>query len=178
MTHLVRRMAPGEWRRLREIRLEALLDTPTAFSSSYAEVAARADACWQEAATVSATSPDSATFVACDENDDWLGTASVEPLLDVPDHAHIHAVYVRPALRGPTRLADRLMTAAIRFAQEHIDVARLTLGVHESNRRALAFYHRIGFQLTGKVIPYRPNPAEKCYILGYPEFKRPASGSA
>ena len=101
-----------------------------------------------------------------------MGSACVEPLADVPDHAHIHAVYVRAGHRGPTGLGARLMEAAIRFAEQHIDVSRLTLGVHESNTRALAFYRRVGFRMTDKVIPYRPNPVEKCFIMEYGDFRR------
>ena len=173
--HLIRRMAPHEWRELRAIRLEAVRDTPTAFSFSYAASAAHTDVFWQERAAVEATSDDGATFVACDRNDDWVGSASVEPLADVPDHAHLHAVYVRAEHRGPTGPGARLVEAAIRFAEQHIDVSRLTLGVHESNTRALAFYRRMGFRMTDKVIPYRPNPVEKCYIMEYPGFSGPRS---
>jgi ribosomal protein S18 acetylase RimI-like enzyme len=171
MTYLIRRITPGEWRQLRAIRLEAVHDTPTAFSSSYAELAARTDLFWQERAAAEATSDQGATFVACDRNDDWVGTASAEPLAEVPGHAHIHAVYVRAGHRGPTGLGARLVEAAIRFAEQHIDVSRLTLGVHESNTRAMAFYRRIGFRMTGKVIPYRPNPVQRCYIMEYGDFK-------
>jgi ribosomal protein S18 acetylase RimI-like enzyme len=171
MTYLVRRMTPGEWRELRAIRLEAVRDTPTAFSSSSAELAAHTDVFWQERAAAEATSGDRATFVACDRDDDWVGSVSAGPLPEVPDHAHIHAVYVRAAHRGPTGLGARLVEAAIRFAEQHIDVSRLTLGVHESNTRALAFYRRIGFRMTDKVIPYRPNPAERCFIMEYSDFE-------
>jgi ribosomal protein S18 acetylase RimI-like enzyme len=174
--YLIRRMGSGEWRELRAIRLEAVRDTPTAFSSSYAELASHPDVFWQERAAAGATSGSGATFIASDRNDDWVGSASAEPLAEVPDHAHIHAVYVRAGHRGPTGLGGRLMEAAIRFAEQHIDVSRLTLGVHENNTRALAFYRRIGFRLTDKVIPYRPNPGQRCYIMEYGDFKRPGRG--
>ncbi|MEU4243318.1 N-acetyltransferase [Actinoplanes sp. NPDC026619] len=173
MTYLIRRMTAGEWRQLRAIRLEAVQDTPTAFSISYAELAARPDVFWQERA---AASGDGATFIACDQNSDWVGSVSVEPLVEVPDHAHIHAVYVRAGHRGPAGLGARLVEAAVHFAEQHIDVARLTLGVHESNARALAFYRRVGFRLTDQVIPYRPNPVERCYIMEYPSFGRRVGG--
>ncbi|BCY08562.1 hypothetical protein L3i22_036500 [Actinoplanes sp. L3-i22] len=97
--------------------------------------------------------------------------------MEVFDHAHVHAVYVSPAHRGSGGPAVHLMEAAIRFAKENIDVSRLTLGVHEDNGRALAFYRRIGFEMTSKVIPYRPNPSERCLIMEYvgrsPTWSRP-----
>ncbi|MCY1143706.1 GNAT family N-acetyltransferase [Actinoplanes sp. Pm04-4] len=177
MTYVIRRMTPGEWRKLRAIRLEAVRDTPTAFSCSYTDLASRTEIFWQEQAAVEATSDQGATFVACGENDDWVGSASVEPLAEVPDHAHIHAVYLRAEHRGPTGLGAHLVEAAIRFAEQHIDVSRLTLGVHESNVRALNFYHRIGFQMTNKVIPYRPNSIALCRIMEYTNFRRRKSSS-
>jgi ribosomal protein S18 acetylase RimI-like enzyme len=172
MSYLVRRVDAGESRRLRAIRLEAVRDTPTAFSSSYAELASHTDVFWQERAAAEATSDNRATFIACAPDHDWVGSVSTGPLVEVPDHAHIHAVYVRAGHRGPTGLGARLVDTAIRFAQQHIDVSRLTLGVHENNTRALAFYRRIGFRMTGKVIPYQPNSLEKCYIMEYPDFHR------
>ena len=171
MTYLIRRMTAGEWRELRAIRLEAVRDTPTAFSTSYAELAAHPDAYWQEQAAAEATSEQDATFICSDRDDGWVGSVSAGPLIEVPDHAHIHAVYVRAGHRGPAGLGARLVAAAISFAEQHIDVSRLTLGVHESNTRALAFYRRIGFRMTGKVIPYRPDPAQKCYIMEYHDFR-------
>jgi ribosomal protein S18 acetylase RimI-like enzyme len=171
-TYVVRRIRSEEWRELRAIRLEAVRDTPTAFSSSYAELAARDDASWQARAIAEATSDEGATFIACDGSNDWVGSASVEPLVEVPDHAHLHAVYVRAGHRGPTGLGARLVEAAVRFAEQHIDVSHLTLGVHQSNARALAFYLRIGFRMTEKVIPYRPNPVERCYILEHRDFRK------
>jgi RimJ/RimL family protein N-acetyltransferase len=170
-TYLIRRMAADEWRRLRAIRLEAVRDTPTAFSSSHAELAARADACWQEEAAADLD----ATFVACDRNGDWVGSVSVGPLTDLPDHAHLHGVYVRVGHRGPAGPGAGLVGAAIRWGQQHLDVSRLTLGVHENNARALGFYRRNGFTRTGKVIPYRPNPVERCLILEFRDFR--SSGS-
>jgi ribosomal protein S18 acetylase RimI-like enzyme len=175
LAYLVRRIAPGEWRELRAIRLEAVRDTPTAFSTSYAELASCPDVFWREQAAAEATSDTGAIFVACGQDDEWVGSVSVGPLIEVPDHAHLYALYVRDGHRGPTGLGARLVEAAIRFAEQHIDVSRLTLGVHENNGRALAFYRRIGFRMTGKVIPYRPNPVDRCYIMEYSDFKQAAA---
>ncbi|AGL18031.1 GNAT family N-acetyltransferase [Actinoplanes sp. N902-109] len=169
-SYRIRRITSGEWRELRAIKLEAVRDTPTAFSSSYADLAAGPDAVWQVRASTEATSGTSATFVAPVQDGDWVGSVGIEPLAEVPDHAHLHSLYVRAAHRGPAGPAAHLVTAAIVFAEHHIDAAHLTLGVHEANTRALRFYRRVGFRMTGKVIPYRPNPAEKCLILEYAAF--------
>lgn len=171
MIYRVRRIAAGEWRELRAIRLESLRDSPIAFGTSLAEAAAFSDTVWQQQAVREADSASSATFVATDEAGSWVGMAAAAPLEEVPDHAHVHAVYVNPAHRGPTGPAAALMDAAIRFAREHTDAAWLTLGVHEDNDRARAFYRKLGFADTGKVIPYVLNPSQKVPIMGYQDFR-------
>ncbi|MEV1146837.1 GNAT family N-acetyltransferase [Micromonospora sp. NPDC049799] len=173
MIYDIRRMAAGEWRQLRAIRLEALQDSPTAFSTPLAEATAFSDAVWQEEAAREAHSASSATLVAIGEAGDWVGTAAVAPLADVPDHAHVHAVYVTPAHRGASGPAAALMAAAIRFASDHTDAPWLTLGVHEDNPRARAFYRKLGFAETGKAIPYVLNPSQTVHILGYQDFRGP-----
>ncbi|MFI9360693.1 GNAT family N-acetyltransferase [Kitasatospora sp. NPDC053057] len=177
MHYLIRRVTGTEHRELRAIRLEALRDSPMAFGSSYDDTAALPDDVWQQRAAVEASAVDSATFIAADDAGNWLGIAGVGPLPDVPDHVHIHSVYVRPEHRGPTGPAADLMRAGVRYAQVHTDVRWLTLGVHEGNERALAFYRRLGFEPTGKVVPYALDPSEKVLILGYPDFRSHARTS-
>ncbi|MCG6499536.1 N-acetyltransferase [Kitasatospora sp. A2-31] len=171
MTYRIGRTAAGDWRELRAIRLEALRDSPKAFGESFAEAAARDDAHWQAKAAAGATSGDSALFVARDRSGAWVGVAGVAPIPAVPDHAHVHGVYVSPAHRGPHGPAVALMDAAIDFARKHTGAARLTLGVHEDNPRARAFYRRLGFTDTGTVVPYVLDPSETLHILGYPGFR-------
>ncbi|MEU5941922.1 GNAT family N-acetyltransferase [Micromonospora sp. NPDC047548] len=171
MIYRVRRIASGEWRALRAIRLEALRDSPIAFSSSLAEAAAFSNTVWQQQAAREADSASSATFVAMDEAGDWVGMAAAAPLAEVPDHAHVYAVYVSPAHRGPAGPAAALMATAIRFARDHTDAAWLTLGVHEDNLHARAFYRKLGFAETGKVVPYVLNPSRKVHVMGYQHFR-------
>jgi RimJ/RimL family protein N-acetyltransferase len=173
MTYVVRRTEPGEWRQLRALRLEALQDSPTAFGTTYADTAALADQVWRQQAAHNATSPTSATFVATTEDGRWVGMASAGPLDEVPGTACIHGVYVAPAHRGqPAGLATQLMDVGIRWARDNTDASWLTLGVHEDNRRAQAFYRRIGFTDTGKVVPYPLDPSKKLYIMGYEDFRQ------
>lgn len=171
MPYSIRRITGTEHRELRAIRLEALRDSPAAFGSTYEDTAALPEDVWRRQAAVGASAEESATFIAADEAGTWVGIAGVEPVPDVPDTVCIHSVYVSPQHRGPAGPAAELMTASIRHAQVHTDVGWLTLGVHEHNERALAFYRRFGFVSTGKVVPYVLNPSERLLILGYPDFR-------
>lgn len=173
MTYVVRRIESGEWRQLRALRLDALQDSPTAFGTTYADAAALADDVWRQQAVENATSPTSATFIAATEDGRWVGLAGVTPLVQVPDTACVHGVYVGPAHRGrPARLAAQLVEVGIRWARDNTDASWLTLGVHQDNRRAQAFYRRMGFTDTGKVVPYVLDPSKKLYILGYENFRQ------
>ncbi|MFJ8581106.1 GNAT family N-acetyltransferase [Micromonospora sp. NPDC093277] len=173
MSYVIRRTDSREWRQLRALRLEALRDSPTAFGTTYADAAALTDEVWRQQTASNSTSPTSATFVAATEDGRWVGMASSAPMDRIPGHANIHGVYVASAHRGqPAGPATRLMEAAIRWARDNTDAAWLTLGVHEDNRRAQAFYRRIGFVETGKVVPYVLDPSKKLYIMGYEGFRQ------
>lgn len=171
MKYDVRRIEAGEWRELRAIRLEALADSPNAFGTSLGAAAALPDTAWQERAARAATAPDDALFVALDETGTWTGTAAAAPIPDIPGTAHVHAVYVTPPHRGADGPARALMDTAVDFARAHTDCMWLTLGVHEDNDRARAFYRRLGFTDTGKRVPYPLDPAKVLHILGCPDFR-------
>ncbi|GAB4051638.1 GNAT family N-acetyltransferase [Catellatospora paridis] len=172
MTYVVRRTEPGEWQQLRALRLEALQDSPSAFGTTYADAAALADEVWRQQAEQSATSSTSAMFIAAAQDGRWVGMAGAAPLDDVPGTACIHGVYVAPAHRGRSAgLATRLMDVAIRWTRDNTDASWLTLGVHEDNVRAQAFYRRIGFTETGKIVPFRLDPSKNLHIMGYQDFR-------
>lgn len=116
-------------------------------------------------------------FIAATEDGRWVGMAGSAPLDIVPGHTHIFGVYMAPAHRGrPAGLAARLMDAGIRWARDNTDASWLTLGVHEDNKRAQAFYRRTGFTETGKIVPYALDPSKKLYIISHETFARPLPG--
>jgi ribosomal protein S18 acetylase RimI-like enzyme len=159
MDHEVHRIRADEWRQYRELRLEALRDTPLAFVEQYEESLTRPDEFWRDRIERSATGKAASTFVAVHAGR-FVGKATclVEP--DVIDHvsAHIVGVYVTPQFRGHG-VAEALFAAAIRWARHEVHADRVRLYVMETNERAAAFYRRIGFVATGASMPYPPNPA-------------------
>ncbi|MFG2339835.1 GNAT family N-acetyltransferase [Streptomyces yangpuensis] len=171
MKYVIRRITAEEWRELRAIRLESLLNSPDAFGVRHADAVALSDRTWRKQAERAAAAADDALFVAIDETGSWAGTAGVAPLDGIPDTAHVHSVYVAPAHRGPDGPARALMEAAVDFAREHTDYTWLTLGVREDNHRAMAFYRRIGFHDLGKTIPYPLDSTKFVRILGCPDFR-------
>ncbi|MFI1098567.1 GNAT family N-acetyltransferase [Streptomyces sp. NPDC020917] len=151
MRYEIRPVAPAEWRRSRELRLESLQDpvAPVAFARTYAEESAMTDEEWSRRAS----GVGAQQFVAVrpadgggnDATGDWVGMAVV--VVERPDYLSINAVYVRPELRG-AGVAAKLFETAVAWTWERAD--RLHLWVHEKNPRAQAFYRRLGFVPTGE----------------------------
>jgi ribosomal protein S18 acetylase RimI-like enzyme len=143
-------MAAADWARLRDLRLEMLADTPTAYVESLAEARQLTDADWQKRAK------NRTGVVAVDRTTGrYVGTMSS---YTDPDSARtwLVAVYVAPDHRGTT-VADRLLDAV------EADVAaaghtHLWLDVHESNTRAQRFYRRRGYTFSGHTTPYPLDP--------------------
>jgi ribosomal protein S18 acetylase RimI-like enzyme len=176
MAYQVRRTTADEWRRLREIRLEALKDTPIGFGERYDTAIARPDSYWRERAERDASSHSTAKFVAVNEADGALvGTIGVFPASRqrtgessrpdgrVDEHEYVlYAVYVSPAHRGAfLGVATLLFDHAVAWARDTAGAQSITLSVHERNHRAHAFYRRYGFVETGVTMPYALDPSAK-----------------
>lgn len=155
----VRRIRASEWRQYRELRLEALQDSPLAFVEQYQESLAQPDQFWQGRVERTAVGPTSSMFVAVCAGR-FVAKAACFVESDVTEYvsAHIVGVYVTPQLRGEG-VADALMAAVIGWAQEEAHADRIRLFVMQTNDRASAFYRRIGFVPTGATMAYPPNPA-------------------
>src|SRR5262249_59456251 len=78
----VRRIRPDEALRLRQLRLQALGDSPWAFGSTLAREQAFDDRVWDERAAGGASGTDRATFVA-ERDGRWIGLAT--GLADAPE---------------------------------------------------------------------------------------------
>lgn len=156
----VRRIAAGDWADLRELRLEALKDSPLAFVERYDESLAQPDRFWQDRVARGAAGGESATFVAVGGGR-FVGKATglreVEP--DGPA-TQVVGVYVTPDWRGRRPgVAAALLARVIRWAREEAGTDPVRLYVMETNAAAFAFYRRVGFVPTGRTMAYPPDPA-------------------
>jgi GNAT superfamily N-acetyltransferase len=139
-TFAVRRAAIGDEPILRELRLQALSDSPDAFGSTYERELARTPLDWQRWLSPGATfvldQPGGPAGIVAGQHD-ALEAAVV----------HLMAMWVHPRARG-TGGADALVAAVIAWAAaERASVIRLA--VIKSNAPARHCYERNGFTLTG-----------------------------
>lgn len=170
MAYTVRRTTADEWQDFRELRLEALLDSPTNFGQTHAQALAVPDEEWQEAARTNATSAETAFYVAVDDATGRLvGMWSAAPHFDRPGSWIVLGVYVRPEARG-TDIARRLNEAVIDFART-TDAKELVLLVRDDNERGRRFYEREGFVLTGGSQQHNLDPSHDLLEMRYESFR-------
>ena len=139
----------------KDVRLRALLDTPTAFSSTYAEESKLTDNDWLKRAA-QWSSEKSVGYLAMDA---YASCGIASGLLDQADamRAHLLSMWVAPTHRRQG-VGRALVEAVVSWACSQ-NVRTLLLLVTSNNDSAIEFYQRLGFSLTGKTEPYRNDPA-------------------
>ena len=142
MAFTIRRTTADDWEAVRALRLEALADTPIAFTERVADAEAVDEQGWRERAA-RGDLPHSVSLAAIDDDGTWLGTMRGQVVDGGP---MLFGVYVSPLARG-TGVADALLAGIEDWARTEGDA--LTLHVNEENPRARAFYTRAGYVPTG-----------------------------
>lgn len=157
----IRRITPADAGVLREIRLRALSDTPTAFSSTYARELAFASSEWQTRAQRWASAPDAASFLAFDGNSCCGIVGSFVDAEDESGVVTIVSMWVAPEARRKG-LGIRLLETVEGWARQQ-GFTHLFLDVVENNAQAIALYEKFGFVRTGQTSPY-PNDPKLCQV--------------
>lgn len=141
MEFRVRRAVIGDESVLRALRLQALSDSPGAFSSTYERELARTTEDWRRWLAPNAT------FLL--EADSEV-RGMVCGVSDAQDSSVVHlmAMWVHPDVRG-TGAVDLLVSSVKAWAGE-VGAKQVRLNVVESNSRARRCYERAGFRATGR----------------------------
>lgn len=158
MDYEVRRVTPADWLAFRELRLEALQDSPLAFTEQYAEARMLSDAQWRQRVTSAASGGEGCLLVA--ERDGRLVATVggfVEQEITEQISVMVVGVYASPGHRG-SGVAEPLLTGVVDWATTEAGAERIRLFVLAENERAQAFYRRCGFVATGGTMRYPPDP--------------------
>jgi GNAT superfamily N-acetyltransferase len=147
---------PDDWEEWRRIRLASLLDTPSAYGSTYEREVARAEEDWREWLA------GPAVLVREDGSPVAMG-AAFQP---EPETLHIIAMYVVPAHRG-RGFSRQVLDALVGHGRER--ALRVQLSVNTDNEVARLAYLRYGFVPTGETRPLRPGAQDVCAELFLPE---------
>jgi len=153
----IRRLRADEWPELRRLRLQALVEAPTAFGSTLAEEQSYSDEVWRDRALGASAGCDRATFVA-EINSVWIGsvtglanqftTANGIPLLV--------AMFVVASERKQG-VGVNLVTTVVSWARG-CGAGQLALWIASENPAATALYERCEFHYTGAIKPHAHAP--------------------
>ena len=161
MSVSVRRIRPDEGQAFRDIRLQAIQDSPQAFGSSLQETLARPDTYREERARSGAVGQENVVFVA-EDIDRWVGVVAGFVLnATAVRSVDLVSMWVHPAYRGQgigRRLVDQVVAWARERGAEHV-----ALWVTQDNNAATLLYQRCGFRETGNTqqLPSHPEQPEQ-----------------
>ncbi|MBH1964266.1 MAG: GNAT family N-acetyltransferase [Comamonadaceae bacterium] len=142
----IRPAEPNEWRIYRDVRLQALLDSPNAFGSTYEEEVGRTDAMWAARMAAAASSGQDHVLLARDR-ESVCGLVWCKLSAEQPTVANLFQMWVDPASRG--KGAGRaLLEEAIAWAKR-VGAHRVNLGVTAAETPAMRLYLACGFRPEG-----------------------------
>lgn len=148
-------LTPRDAAILKDLRLRALRESPSAFSSSFDEEARWSDGKWMEKAG-QWCGGDSVTFVARDGS---RTCGLVGAFVDPEDRAAAHLVSLWVAPEYRRRGIGALLVDAVLDWSRFRAVRELRLLVTSNNATAIAFYRKIDFRFAGKSTPHANDPA-------------------
>lgn len=125
-----------DWMLLKQIRLAALLDTPTAFGVSYQTAAQYNDEQWKERASSTGTE----FWLAFDAD---TPVAMIGAAVSSANRYNLIGMWVEPAARGSGAAARLVEPVKARAVGKGFD--RVFLDVSPENARASNFYLKQGF---------------------------------
>ena len=149
----VRSVQSKEWASLRDIRLRALADAPSAFGSSLAREQDRTEADWRRWLE----NRDGTMFACVDDDEAWVGIAGTYVEDEDPDLVWVVSMWVAPEARrrGAGRLLLDTCVDWARSRRAHEARLWVTMG----NVAAQALYEAAGFRPTGGSQPLPSDPS-------------------
>ncbi|POA17884.1 GNAT family N-acetyltransferase [Pseudomonas sp. FW300-N1A1] len=145
----IRSTEAKDWMLLKQVRLAALLDTPTAFGVSYQAAASYSDEQWKERASSAGT-------------EFWLAIKEDKPVgmigagVNGANRYNLIGMWVEPAARGSgvaTQLVETVKSRAMGKGHD-----RVFLDVSPDNARASSFYLKQGFSFIDEWEPLESHP--------------------
>ncbi|WP_268799679.1 GNAT family N-acetyltransferase [Pseudomonas huanghezhanensis] len=146
---LIRQTETTDWIRLKQVRLAALLDTPTAFGVSYQTAAKYDDEQWKERASSTGTE-----FWLAFDGDKSVGMVGAG--VSIANRYTLIGMWVEPAARGSGVAVQLVDAVKARAMGKGFD--RVFLDVSPDNARASNFYLKQGFDFLDEWEPLESHP--------------------
>lgn len=148
-------LAEDDWRRLRDLRLQALNTDPAAFLASHETEAAFAEQRWRQEFTRGEWHVMHAAGQHRGLRD--VGLLGVTRLAATPWGRYLEYLWVAPGVRRLGLASNLLQTVLDRLRDSGVHI--VWLYILDGNIPAMHLYQRFGFQSTNDVQPLPDNPA-------------------
>ena len=142
---IIRQGTNADVEQFRELRLDALEESPTAFPADYSAYVEHPRSFWENRLK----SDEGGTIFLAEHEKQLIGITGIRrgESSKTKHSATIWGVYVRPPWRG-LRNADSLIETCIDWARLR-DVNIVKLGVTAASQSAISCYERCGFSISG-----------------------------
>jgi len=142
---MIREASASDVEQFRDLRLDALRNSPISFPGEYTIHVDRPGNFWEDRLRADETK----TIVFAEQKNQLIGMTGIRrgELPKTKHSAELWGVYVRPKWRG-LRIADALIEACIVWAKAN-DVTIVKLGVTAASTSAVRCYQRCGFIVYG-----------------------------
>ena len=150
------RVLPSEWEILKDLRLSALHDSPSAFGSAYADEIGRSDEEWMRRASQASAGDDLATFFALTEGV-AVGVVTGYRPKETPQEVELVSMWTSPDARrsGAGRALVGVVVDWATAAVAH----SVGLWVMRGNGAAERLYESMGFR---EALGYEPRSSDPC----------------
>lgn len=168
----IRRVVPGDWKELRELRLQSLRTDPLAFGSTLAREERLPEVAWRQRADRAARSEGTVQWVAARPDDTLLGTVT---LAETPGALSVFAMWVEPDARRQG-FGARLLDTVLARATRRFPGRPVRLEVNPRQAAAVDLYRSRGFAFTGARRPLEHTDGEEVHEMLRAPPGRPPEG--
>lgn len=137
----IKKIDKSDWKKYKEIRLEALKNDPSAFGSSYELESKRSDEDWQKRFEDSDLQESKKLFYAAQSNEQFVAIGGA--FRDENNEWNIIAIYTKPEKRG-MGVGSKLLSSILDDLKGR-NIPKIFLRVNVNQAAAVLLYKKLGF---------------------------------
>ena len=144
---VVKKASQKDWKKYKEIRLDALKKNPESFGASYEDEKDRTENKWKERMR------DKNRMILLVLNDKkviGISVVSFESSAKLIHIAHVSSVYLKKEYRGKG-ISTMLMNETIKLIRARKSTKKINLQVTTNQLAAISLYKKVGFKIVGEL---------------------------
>jgi len=144
---IIKQASMKDWRAFKKIRLDALMNNPESFGSSYEEEANKEDKKWKE----KFKDTNRIVFIAFNHKlPIGVALVSYESAERFKHLAHMYSVYIKKEFRGKG-ISNLLIKSIMLSIKRRKNIKKIKLNVVKQQIQAINLYKKFGFKIIGEL---------------------------